>query len=448
MGIYSEIMEGSLGKNRVRRVFMSKKTPLGKGLEKVVNLTSKRALRGGADPKDVASRMTNPSANLRSVQGLQRFQDQARLKSRFPALRKEVQEATRSKYLKIYGKHKVGSDESKLNLARLKREMSILQRGGADAQTMKGAAAARGRYDRGEKPDPSYNPHDTVMAGYRFANMASRSKEAGKKSPRTTTEGVQLDELSLVKKALVKVRKSMRGSGVVGTAALAASNVAPNLWGGVSDADNEHRRKYGAKMRLRRKAAANGVKVQEAAVSKANKVYRKFGHGPEYNLASLKSSIATLRRGGASNETIRSYPAIHAQGGYHNKAEITTARSNFMARGMRKQNASPSWRAKIAKNANPSMTAEGVQRAVRLMNKVLKKNRPVTDVTVATKAYADFIGMGKRQAAKQQRRGGAPESVMKSLTPSAINTRIAAMRNFTETGRAKREAALKAKGKV
>lgn len=349
MGIYSEIMEGSLGKNRVGRVYKSKNIPIKQSLPKVVNLTTKRALRGGADPKDVASRMTNPSANLRSVQGLQRFQDQARLKRKFPSLR---------------------------------------------------------------------------------------------------SEEVQLDELSLVKKALVKVRKSMRGNGVVGTAALAASNVAPNSWGGVSDADNEHRRKYGAKMRLRRKAAANGVKVQEAAVSKANKVYRKFGHGPEYNLASLKSSIDTLRRGGASDETIKSYPAIHAQGGYHNKAEITTARSNFMARGMRKQNASPSWRAKIAKNANPSMTAEGVQRAVRLMNKVLKKNRPVTDTTVATKAYADFIGMNKRQAAKQQRRGGAPESVMKKMTPSAINTRIAAMRNFTETGRAKREAALKAKGKV
>jgi hypothetical protein len=270
-------MEGSLGKNRVGRVYKSKNIPIKQSLPKVVNLTTKRALRGGADPKDVASRMTNPSANLRSVQGLQRFQDQARLKSRFPSLRN---------------------------------------------------------------------------------------------------------------------------------------------------------------------------KVNEEAVSKANKVYRKFGHGPEYNLASLKSSIDTLRRGGASDEIIRSYPAIHAQGGYHNKAEITTARSNFMARGMRKQNASPSWRAKIAKNANPSMTAEGVQRAVRLMNKVLKKNRPVTDTTIATKAYADFIGMGKRQAAKQQRRGGAPESVMKKMTPSAINTRIAAMRNFTETGRAKREAALKAKGKV
>ena len=96
----------------------------------------------------------------------------------------QLKEATRSKYLKIYGKHKVGSDESKMNLARLKRDMAMLQRGGADAQTMKGAAAASGRFNRNEKPDPSYNPNDAAMAGYRFARKATRSFDAGKKSPR------------------------------------------------------------------------------------------------------------------------------------------------------------------------------------------------------------------------------------------------------------------------
>jgi hypothetical protein len=96
----------------------------------------------------------------------------------------ELDEATRSKYLKIYGKHKVGSDESKMNLARLKRDMAMLQRGGADAETMKKAAAASGRFNRNEKPDPSYNPHDAAMAGYRFARKATRSFDAGKKSPR------------------------------------------------------------------------------------------------------------------------------------------------------------------------------------------------------------------------------------------------------------------------
>lgn len=96
----------------------------------------------------------------------------------------QLKEATRSKYLKVYGKHKVGSDESKMNLARLKRDIAMLRRGGADAQTMKGAAAASGRFNRNEKPDPSYNPNDAAMAGYRFASKARRSFDAGKKSPR------------------------------------------------------------------------------------------------------------------------------------------------------------------------------------------------------------------------------------------------------------------------
>ena len=174
----------------------------------------------------------------------------------------QLKEATRSKYLKVYGKHKVGSDESKMNLARLKRDMAMLQRGGADAQTMKGAAAASGRFNRNEKPDPSYNPNDAAMAGYRFARKATRSFDAGKKSPR---------------------------------------------------------------------------KVNEATRSKRDKAYRKFGHGSEYSLADLKRQVAALRRGGASDEIIKNYPAIHARGGYHDKAEITTARQNFMARGMRKR---------------------------------------------------------------------------------------------------------------
>jgi len=176
----------------------------------------------------------------------------------------ELDEATRSKYLKIYGKHKVGSDESKMNLARLKRDMAMLQRGGADAETMKKAAAASGRFNRNEKPDPSYNPNDAAMAGYRFASKATRSFDAAKKSPR--------------------------------------------------------------------KAA-----VSEANASKANKVYRKFGHGTEHDLAQLKRQVGVLRRGGASDETIRKFPKIAAKGGSHNQAEITTARANFMAGGARKR---------------------------------------------------------------------------------------------------------------
>ena len=101
-----------------------------------------------------------------------------------------ISEATRSKYLKIYGKHKVGRNEGDIEKADLAREMAMLRRGGATPEQMKAAAEARGRFRRYEKPDPSYNPHDKAMAKYRFANMASRSKAAGKKSPRTVKEAV------------------------------------------------------------------------------------------------------------------------------------------------------------------------------------------------------------------------------------------------------------------
>ena len=106
-------------------------------------------------------------------------------------------------------------------------------------------------------------------------------------------EATQLDEISFVKKALVKVRKSMRGDGVVGTAALAASNVAPKLWGGVSDADNEHRRKYGANMRLRRKALKEGSlgKQRVKRVFKSKRDDREFR-----NSAMAKVLNLTTRR--------------------------------------------------------------------------------------------------------------------------------------------------------
>ena len=83
-----------------------------------------------------------------------------------------ISEATRSKYLKIYGKHKVGRNEGDIEKADLAREMAMLRRGGATPEQMKAAAEARGRFRRYEKPDPSYNPHDKAMAKYRFANMA------------------------------------------------------------------------------------------------------------------------------------------------------------------------------------------------------------------------------------------------------------------------------------
>jgi len=97
---------------------------------------------------------------------------------------RDIHEATRSKYLKVYGKHKVGTDTTNLELARKKRDAAIMRRGGASTEAVK----------RGINRDYGAD-YEIDMATYRFANKAQRSKEDGKKSPRkTATEmNMQLD---------------------------------------------------------------------------------------------------------------------------------------------------------------------------------------------------------------------------------------------------------------
>ena len=84
---------------------------------------------------------------------------------------------------------------------------------------------------------------------------------------------------------------------------------------------------------------------------------------------------------------------------------------------------------------------EGIRRAVRLMNKVYKKGKPVTNDTIKTKAYADFIGMQNRQAAKQARRGGASEADIKGKTVPNIDNKIKGMKKFQDTATVKRQEA-------
>lgn len=84
---------------------------------------------------------------------------------------------------------------------------------------------------------------------------------------------------------------------------------------------------------------------------------------------------------------------------------------------------------------------EGIRRAVRLMNKVYKKGKPVTDDTTKTKAYADFIGMQSRHAAKQARRGGASPEEIKGKTSADIEKKIKGMKRFQDTATVKRQEA-------
>jgi hypothetical protein len=86
------LKEGSLGQKRVKRVFKSKRDDMkfqDSTIAKTRNLVTRKVLRAGADPRDVATRMKDSSANLRTLNALQRFNDEARLKSKYPALRKK-----------------------------------------------------------------------------------------------------------------------------------------------------------------------------------------------------------------------------------------------------------------------------------------------------------------------------------------------------------------------
>jgi hypothetical protein len=87
-----QLKEGSLGQKRVKRVFKSKRNDRkfrNSAMTKTLNLVTRKVLRAGADPRDVATRMKDSSANLRTLNALQRFNDEARLKSKYPALRKK-----------------------------------------------------------------------------------------------------------------------------------------------------------------------------------------------------------------------------------------------------------------------------------------------------------------------------------------------------------------------
>jgi hypothetical protein len=78
-----QLKEGSLGQKRVKRVFKSKRDDMkfqDSTIAKTRNLVTRKVLRAGADPRDVATRMKDPSANLRTLNALQRFNDLARIK--------------------------------------------------------------------------------------------------------------------------------------------------------------------------------------------------------------------------------------------------------------------------------------------------------------------------------------------------------------------------------
>ena len=100
----------------------------------------------------------------------------------------QLDEATRSKYLKVYGKHKVGTDTSALELARKKHDAAIMRRGGASPEAVKRGLANAYGID-----------HEVDMAKYRFANKRAKHLDKAianynRKASKSTNEAVSTND--------------------------------------------------------------------------------------------------------------------------------------------------------------------------------------------------------------------------------------------------------------
>lgn len=166
----------------------------------------------------------------------------------------QLDEATRSKYLKAYAKHKVGTDTGKLELARMKRSAAMLRRGGADDETMRAGVADKGDMN-------TYNR--VAMAKYRFANKAARSEEDGKKSPRkSTNEAVSTNDPN---RGRIGRAKPKLPPGLDPYDMYSKGEIRP--YGGklqkrIASMSSEDRKRYYREIGIRSRAASRGGKTQ------------------------------------------------------------------------------------------------------------------------------------------------------------------------------------------
>lgn len=113
----------------------------------------------------------------------------------------QLDEATRSKYLKIYGTHKVGTDTSALELARKKHDAAIMRRGGASPEAVKRGLANEYGID-----------HEVDMAKYRFANKRAKHLDKAianynRKASKSTNEAVSTKRLFPVTEGVQRMRR-------------------------------------------------------------------------------------------------------------------------------------------------------------------------------------------------------------------------------------------------
>lgn len=224
----------------------------------------------------------------------------------------QLDEATRSKYLKAYAKHKVGTDTGKLELARMKRSAAMLRRGGADDETMRAGVADKGDMN-------TYNR--VAMAKYRFANKAARSEEDGKKSPRkSTNEAVSTNDPNRGRTGRAKPKLppgqdpyDMYSKGEI-------QPYGGKLQKRLRSMSAEDRKRYYQEIGIRSRAASRGGKTQRLfpmteGVQRMRRLrsarFGKQGVKKEldaaYDKELSKLSASRLRRGGAPKQTVRGF---------------------------------------------------------------------------------------------------------------------------------------------
>lgn len=193
----------------------------------------------------------------------------------------QLDEATRSKYIKAYRKHKVGTDTGKLDIEDAKRNAAVLRRGGADDETIR-----QGSFS-GKVPMSQYNKVN--MAKYRFGNKAERSKEDGKKSPRNVKEAVSTGDPNRGRMGRAKPKLP---PGLDPYDMYSKGEIRP--YGGklqkrISSMNPEDRKRYYQQIGIRSRAASRGGKTQrlfpipegieldESAYKKGKKLIKRIG---------------------------------------------------------------------------------------------------------------------------------------------------------------------------
>ena len=227
---------------------------------------------------------------------------------------REISEATRSKYLKIFGTHKVGTDTSALELARKKHDAAIMRRGGASPEAVKRGIANAYGID-----------HEIDMAKYRFANKRAKHLDKAianynRKASKSTNEAVSTNDPNRGRMGRAKPKLP---PGLDPYDMYSKGEIRP--YGGklqkrIASMSAEDRKRYYQEIGIRSRAASRGGKTQRLfPMTEGVKRMRRlrsarFGSqgvnkelDAAYDKELSKLSASRLRRGGAPKQTVRGF---------------------------------------------------------------------------------------------------------------------------------------------